>query len=94
MRDFSAAPLQAVNKVKKRVFEFSKLNIFQKKILTIIANIASKRDNEELRELRRVFREIDRNRDGAITLDELSDGMNHLVKLMQAEVTTIEDLFH
>ena len=43
--------------------------------------------------MRRIFREIDRNKDGAITLDELSDGMNHLVKLMQAEITTIEDLF-
>ena len=61
--------------------------------MTIIANIASKRDNEELRELRRVFREIDRNRDGAITLDELSESMNSLVLLMQAEVSTIEDLF-
>ena len=63
VRDFSRAHggEEVVDKVKKRVLEFSKLNIFQKKILTIIANIASKRDNHELRELRRVFREIDRN---------------------------------
>ena len=59
--------------ISKDIMRYQKRDIFAQKLQNFLSSIMMKQ--EDLRELTRVFREMDQNNDGNLSKEELLEGM-------------------
>ena len=59
--------------ISKDIMRYQKRDIFSQKLQNFLSSIMMKQ--EDLRELTRVFREMDQNNDGNLSKEELLEGM-------------------
>ena len=74
------------------LLECQQQNIFQKKIQSFLATMMSKQD--DLKELSRFFREIDKDDDGMLSLEELLGGLDQSPNTLSMTKDSAEQLFH
>ncbi|KAL8232544.1 hypothetical protein R6Q57_002322 [Mikania cordata] len=70
--------------VKSRLKQFSLMNRFKRKALRVIADFLS---NDEVEDIKEMFKKIDMDEDGIITIEELKSGLQKLnTQLAESEV--------
>jgi calcium-dependent protein kinase len=76
--------------IGKSLIEFRNTTAFQTGVIAFIANVTS--GQNELRDLEIMFNRIDTSKDGKLSLDELSKGIEELQAFFQFEDIDYEDL--
>lgn len=79
--------------VSKKILGLKQQSLFQRQISAFISNTIMA--TSEMREIKRVFREIDSDGNGTIDLEELTNGLPMLGSVV-AEITpdTVEEIFN
>ena len=62
--------------VGKQLVRFGKMSFLQKRLVSFIANILQ--ESDDMKEMRRLFLEIDDDKDGAISIEEMREGIPKL----------------
>lgn len=69
--------------VKSRLKQFSMMNRFKRKALRVIADFLS---NEEVEDIKEMFKKIDTDDDGIVSIEELKAGLQSASQLAESEV--------
>ena len=80
------AQLDIFNNLK----EFRDISIFQSGVLSFIVNLQA--TSEELEELKNLFIQLDKSKDGTLSLDEIRDGMDLVLGKLPGTKAKYDDL--